>query len=69
MRPVTGRELGRILERKGWSLARITGRHHIYTKPGVRAHLSVPVHGSKPLKAGTLRALLKAAGLTEHDLQ
>lgn len=68
MKSVSGKELGRVLQRHGWTLARITGSHHIYTKPGVTAHLSVPVHGKSPLKVGTLRSLLKTAGLTEQDL-
>ena len=68
MKAISGKELGRVLERHGWTLQRITGSHHIYTKPGSRIHLSVPIHGSKALKAGTLRALLKSSGLTEADL-
>jgi predicted RNA binding protein YcfA (HicA-like mRNA interferase family) len=68
VKATSGRELGRILQQHGWTLSRVTGSHHIYTKAGIPAHLSVPVHGNKSLKAGTLRALLKAAGLTESDL-
>lgn len=68
MKSVSGRELSRVLERHGWTLQRVTGSHHIYTKPGQQAHLSVPIHTNKPLRIGTLRALLKAAGLTEADL-
>jgi predicted RNA binding protein YcfA (HicA-like mRNA interferase family) len=37
-------------------------------EPGMRAHLSVPVHSDQPLRAGTLRALLTQSGLTEDDL-
>lgn len=36
--------------------------------PGTPTILSVPVHGNKDLKKGTLVGLLKAAGLTEGDL-
>ena len=68
MKQVTGQELCRALERQGWRLQRVTGSHHIYTKLGSRAHLSVPIHGSKPLKIGTLRALLRAAELSDEDL-
>ncbi len=68
MKSVSGKELGQVLQRHGWTLARVTGSHHSYTKPGVRAHLSVPVHSNKPLKAGTLRTLLSQAELTENDL-
>lgn len=68
MKAVTGKELARLLERQGWSLLRIQGSHHIYGKPGAIVRLSVPMHGSKPLKVGLLKHLLKMAGLSEDDL-
>lgn len=51
---MTGRELAKALERKGWSLLRIHGSHHIYGKAGSNVRLSVPIHGNKPLKVGLL---------------
>ena len=42
----------RLIEANGWSLKRINGSHHIYSKPGERKVISVPVHGSKNLKTG-----------------
>lgn len=68
MSSVSGKELARVLERHGWALARVHGSHHIYTKPGETARLSVPVHGSRPLKTGLLQHLLKLAGLDEKAL-
>ena len=41
--PVRFAEIKRMLERKGWTLARVAGSHHIFTKPG-QHHLSLPVH-------------------------
>ncbi|HEX7414595.1 MAG TPA: type II toxin-antitoxin system HicA family toxin, partial [Bacteroidia bacterium] len=35
MRSVSGKELCKIIEKKGWVLKRINGSHHIYKKPGV----------------------------------
>ena len=67
MRPVSGPEFARIVERHGWSLLRVNGSHHIYAKPGERARLSVPVHAAKPLKLGLQRHLAKLAGLAEQD--
>ena len=70
MKPVSGKELCRIVERKGWSLDRITGSHHIYKhKDHVNVVLSIPVHGSKDLKIGTQAGLMRTAGLREADLQ
>ena len=68
MRPVSGRELARAVERKGWILLRIHGSHHIYGKEGSVVRLSVPVHGDREPKAGLLRHLMKMAGLSEEDL-
>ncbi|PSB15889.1 type II toxin-antitoxin system HicA family toxin [Phormidesmis priestleyi ULC007] len=68
MKAVSGKILCRIVERHGWELKRITGSHHIYFKEGVDAILSVPVHGNRDLPIGTLKSIMKDAGLTEEDL-
>jgi predicted RNA binding protein YcfA (HicA-like mRNA interferase family) len=68
MRSVSGREFARIIERRGWSLLRVSGSHHIYGKSGSIVRLSVPIHGSKPLKAGLLRHLMKLADLSDADM-
>ncbi len=68
MKAVSGKDLCRVLEQHGWSLLRIHGSHHIYGKAGSIVRLSVPVHGSKPIKLGLLKHLLQAAGLSESDL-
>lgn len=68
MKAVTGRQLGRVLERCGWSLLRVSGGHHIYGKPDSVVRLSVPIHGNRDLKKGLTRHLLKMTGLTEDDL-
>ncbi|MCM8799060.1 MAG: type II toxin-antitoxin system HicA family toxin [Candidatus Omnitrophica bacterium] len=68
MKIITGKELCRILEKKGWILKRITGSHHIYTKEGRRERISVPVHKNKPLKIGLLRYIMKLAQIEEEEL-
>lgn len=67
MKPLSGREFARLVEQRGWTLLRVNGSHHIYGKAGARARLSVPIHGTTPLKAGLQRHLLKLAGFDEHD--
>jgi len=32
MKNITGKKLCKILEENGWTLARISGSHHVYTK-------------------------------------
>ncbi|MEH2121876.1 type II toxin-antitoxin system HicA family toxin [Nostoc sp.] len=66
MKSVSGKALCKILERYGWNLKRITGSHHIYVNKGII--LSIPVHGNRDLPIGTLKGLLKDAGLTEEDI-
>jgi predicted RNA binding protein YcfA (HicA-like mRNA interferase family) len=63
VRPLSGRELARILEQHGWGLARINGSHHIFTKEGRAERISVPIHGNQPLKRGLQMHLLKLAGI------
>ena len=68
MNPVSGKRLARVLEKNGWALLRVRGSHHIYGKADTIVRLSVPIHGSMPLKRGLLSHLLKMAGLSEKDL-
>ncbi|QWR76897.1 type II toxin-antitoxin system HicA family toxin [Candidatus Magnetomonas plexicatena] len=58
---VKAKDLVKQLEKTGWEIERITGSHHILKKGDEM--ISVPVHGSKDLKAGTLNRLLKLGGL------
>lgn len=69
MKPLSGRELAKLLERHGWVLLRVSGSHHIYGKPGSPVRLSVPIHSNTALKVGLVKHFLKMAGLTESDLE
>ena len=44
------------------------GNHHIYTKAGENARISVPVYGNTPSKIGLQRHLIKVAGIDEDEL-
>ncbi len=57
MKAVSGKEFCKILERNGWTLARINGSHHIY-----------PVHKNDDLKIGLLKKLLKLTNISENEL-
>ena len=67
MKALSGKAFCRLLERRGWQLLRVQGSHHVYGKAGQRARISVPVHGSRPLKLGLQRHLLKLAGIDEDE--
>jgi predicted RNA binding protein YcfA (HicA-like mRNA interferase family) len=61
---IQGNQAIAAFSRVGFSVVRIKGSHHVMKKPGHVHNLVVPVHGSTPLKPGTLRSLIRAAGLT-----
>lgn len=67
MKSISGKQLCKIVEQRGWILQRITGSHHIYQNPEFDKILSIPVHKNKDLKVGTLKALMKIADLAEED--
>jgi predicted RNA binding protein YcfA (HicA-like mRNA interferase family) len=62
---LNGREVVRVFEKLGWQVARQRGSHIILVKEEARATLSVPDH--KEVARGTLRALIRAAGLTVEE--
>ena len=68
MKSISGKEFAKILEKKGWTLRRISGSHHIYVKEGVAIRISIPIHGNKPLKIGLLKHFMKLAGINEDEL-
>lgn len=68
MKAISGKRLCKLLEQRGWVLKRIQGSHHIYTRPGSGARISVPVHGNTALKVGLLRSLMKIADIDESAL-
>ncbi len=68
MKQISGKELARIIQRRGWSLVRIKGSHHIFSMTGRRERIVIPIHRNQPLKIGLLKALMKIANLKEEDL-
>jgi len=60
---LSGKELAKLVESKGWTLLRVSGSHDIYARHGVSVRLSIPIHGSNKLKFGLQRHLMKLAGL------
>jgi len=65
---ISGKKMCRVLEQRGWTLARINGSHHIYRDPAAGRRTVVPVHANKDLKPGTQRGIMRDAGLTDNDL-
>jgi len=59
---LSGRSVVKAFGRAGWELARQKGSHMILVKEGSWASLLVPDH--REIAPGTLRSLIRAAGLT-----
>lgn len=64
---VNAREVIRALESEGFSVARTSGSHVQMKKPGHRYVVTVPQHGAKSIKPGTLRQILRGAGITKAE--
>ncbi len=59
---LSGRKAVRVFEKLGWEVARQRGSHIILVKESEIATLSIPDH--KEIAKGTLRSLIRSAGLT-----
>jgi predicted RNA binding protein YcfA (HicA-like mRNA interferase family) len=60
---VSGREVVRALTRAGFTVSHVRGSHWYLRGPGGRL-VPVPVHGARTVPVGTLRSILRLAGLT-----
>lgn len=62
---LSGREVVSVFLSLGWEQARQSGSHIILVREGHPATLSVPDH--KEVAVGTLRSLIRSAGLTVDE--
>ena len=60
------RQVERILLKKGFFLKRQTGSHRIYFHPQRGNLVVVPFH-SKEIPRGTLKSIVKQAGMEERE--
>ena len=62
---ISGKDAAKGFEKAGWRPLGQVGSHLVLVKAGNRANLSVPQH--KELAPGTLRALIRAAGMDVEE--
>jgi len=62
---ISGAEAMKAFGRAGWRVDRQRGSHVIMLKRGSLASLSVPQH--RELAPGTLRSLIRSAGMTVEE--
>ena len=67
LKPTTPSKIITLLEQHGFELKRTKGSHRIYHNPETKRLVIVPFH-KRDLPKGTLRAILKDAGLSPDDL-
>ena len=65
---VSGARVVKALQAAGFVLTRTSGSHHRLKHPDGRA-TTVPVHAGKDVPKGTLRSVLRDAGLSAEDLR
>ena len=63
----SGRDLIRFLQRRGFTVMRIRGSHHVLASG--HHHTTVPVHGNETLKIGTLRSILRDIELSPTEFE
>jgi len=62
---ISGKEAAKAFAKAGWNVIGQVGSHLVMVKEGVRANLSIPQH--RELSVGTLRALIRCAGMTVEE--
>jgi predicted RNA binding protein YcfA (HicA-like mRNA interferase family) len=65
---VSGERVCRALDRAGLEYLRTKGGHRYYRRAAGPV-FAVPVHGSKPVKPGTLAQILEDAGLSVEEFK
>lgn len=65
---VNGKRVIQALTSTGFVVNRIVGSHHVLVYPGDPTRtVTVPVHAGRDLKPGTLRSIIRQAGLTVEE--
>lgn len=62
---ISGKQAVKAFEKAGWIRVGQVGSHLVMTKSGIRVNLSIPQH--KDLAQGTLRALIRNAGMSVDE--
>jgi len=62
---ISGKDAVKAFQEAGWQVVGQVGSHVVLSKTGLRVNLSIPQH--KELSVGTLRALIRNAGITVEE--
>ena len=62
---ISGKEAVKVFEKLGWKIRGQVGSHVVMTRENAKVNLSIPQH--KELATGTLRKLIRHAGITVDE--
>ena len=68
MRMYNSHDLLQILKKDGWIIKHQVGSHIQLSHPDKKGKVTVP-HPKKDLAPGTVKSILKQAGISEEDLR
>lgn len=60
---MNGKQIIAKLKIEGWVLVRIEDSHHIMKNPEANRKVPIPVHGSKDIQIGLVKAIEKQTGV------
>ncbi|MBU1137257.1 type II toxin-antitoxin system HicA family toxin [Patescibacteria group bacterium] len=70
MKPLTAKQLIKILEKHGFILSRQKGSHKIYRHPVSKIIVPVPMHGkNKPIHIGTFLSIIKQSKISKEEFK
>ena len=61
---IRARDVVRVAEAVGFAFDRQRGSHAVYYRASDQRRVVIPMHGSKDLKPGTLRAIIADLGMS-----
>jgi len=64
---ISGRETIKALSKLGYEVVRVKGSHHVLKHPQRDQPICVQVHAQQDLPPGTLRSIIRTAGLTVDE--
>ena len=65
---MSGKLVVKALEQAGFYIDRTVGSHYVLVhRANPSRAVTVPVHGNRDLKPGTLRAIIRQAGMTVEE--
>jgi len=62
---ISGKQSAKVFRKAGWTAIGRVGSHLVMVRSGMRVNLCIPQH--KELSVGTLRALIRSAGMTVDE--